>query len=330
MHTVPLHRHRVGVVIVTWHNKATIDECLTSVLAQRGVELDVVVVDNASGDETAAVAARPGVRVVVNDDNTGFARAVNQGAAQVQGAFLLVLNPDACLLSDDFLERAIDVMLREPHVATLGPRTEFADGSHQVSVFPTPTVWRELVEATGLYRLMPRRARGRVLLGAHFSHDEPVDAGWLLGACLLVRLDQWRDSGGLTEDFHLYAEDLEWGCRVIEQGLRNRFVPELRVMHAGNHSGAMRFGEERSLVALRSYYGFLSSRWGVGRARSSAFVNLLGALARMLVYGWRARSETGASPTVAEYRAVSRFLLAVLRDPPSVPARGGPTEAADG
>lgn len=329
MHTVPVHRRRVGVVVVTWHNETTIDECLTSVLAQRGVELDVVVVDNASDDETAAVAARPGVRVMVNEENTGFARAVNQGAAQVQGAFLLILNPDACLLSNDFLERAIDVMLREPDIATLGPRTEFADGSVQVSVFPTPSVWRELVEATGLYRLSPRRTRGRVLLGAHFSYDEPVDAGWLLGACLLVRLDHWRENGGLTEDFHMYAEDLEWGYRVVQQGLRNRYVPELRVMHAGNHSGQIRFGEGRSLVALRSYYGFLSSRWGVGRARSSAFVNLLGALVRMLIYGWRARSVTGASPMVGEYRAVSRFLLAILHHPPTVPARREPTEAAD-
>src|SRR6185295_17599607 len=87
-------RHMTGVVIVTWNSESVIGACVDACL--RFPNLDIVVVDNASQDQTVAMARRrPGVMVIENRENRGFAAAVNQGIAALPHRNVLLLNPDA-------------------------------------------------------------------------------------------------------------------------------------------------------------------------------------------------------------------------------------------
>lgn len=291
-------------MIVTWNNEDTILRCVSSVLRQRGVDVNVVVVDNNSSDGTLAEVAAADLVVVANQQNIGFARAVNQGARLVHGEFLLVLNPDAALLDEDFLVTSVAAMESDPRVATMGPRTLLPDNSVQPSAYPTPTFWREAVEALGLYKLLTAKQRARVLLGTHFDHTAQVDAGWLLGACLLIRRDAWQAAGGLTEASHMYAEDLEWGVRMQRLGYVNRYNPERAVRHESNHSGAAAYGSRRAAVAYEAYYVVLQNAYGPGRRRASLLVNTVGFGLRAILYTLRSRHNGQMASVARDYFAV--------------------------
>lgn len=299
-----IERPQVGVVIVTWNNADTISRCVSSVLRQQGVDLSIVVVDNNSSDATVAKVGAAEVLVVGNQQNVGFARAVNQGARLVHGQYLLVLNPDAALLDDDFLVTSVAAMQSNRQVATMGPRTLLPDGSVQTSAYPTPTLWREVVEGLGLYKLLTSKQRARVLLGTHFDHTTKVDAGWLLGACLLIRWDAWDAAGGLSEASHMYAEDVEWGVRMSRLGYVNRYNPERAVHHQSNHSGAAAYGSRRAVVAYEAYYVFLEKTYGSRRRWASLLINTIAFGLRAVLYTLRCRDDRQMASMARDYSAV--------------------------
>src|SRR5437016_4719904 len=97
------HAHRllfppmdVTVIIVTYNSAASIHDCLNSVAAQKGLRLETILIDNASGDDTVAqIREFPNVRLIVNQENIGFGLANNQAFKTSQGRFIYLLNPDA-------------------------------------------------------------------------------------------------------------------------------------------------------------------------------------------------------------------------------------------
>lgn len=305
---------RVLAVVVTWNNAQTIDGCLDSLSAQERVSCRTIVVDNSSADDTVGRAQKHDVVVISNEENTGFAKAANQGAQHLlPGEHLLLLNPDAALAGQDFLHRAIQRLEADARVATVGPRTVLPTGETQPTAFPVPTLWREVVEAAGFYALIPHAARARLLLGAHFDHTEEVTAGWLLGACLLIRGNVWTMTGGLTEDFHMFAEDLEWGIRMLRLGKRNLFLPELVLQHESNHSGARAYGARRSEVSYDSYYAYLRSREGRVRELASIAVNGVAFSVRALLYRTLLRNDADRAARADECAELASFHFQRLR-----------------
>src|SRR5690349_16561348 len=86
----------VGIIIVTYNSAGEIGACLDALSAR---EADIVVVDNASLDGTVEQVRSRGVRLLANSDNRGFAAAVNQGFAVLKNPYVLLLNPDAIVMS---------------------------------------------------------------------------------------------------------------------------------------------------------------------------------------------------------------------------------------
>src|SRR5205085_9968584 len=90
----------VSVVIVNWNTKDLTAACIASVLQTAGnLEVEIVVVDNASTDGSTSLLAKqfPCVKLICNQSNVGFARSNNPGAAASQGRYILFLNSDARL-----------------------------------------------------------------------------------------------------------------------------------------------------------------------------------------------------------------------------------------
>src|SRR6266404_9792229 len=122
---VPSHRSRdasigtvvdVSVIVVTWNSASNIKECLVTILGQEGVVAELILVDNASADETVRVVREIGgdIQLVVNNENVGFGRACNQGFGASRGKLLLILNPDTQLEGRDFLARLCRAMEQNP------------------------------------------------------------------------------------------------------------------------------------------------------------------------------------------------------------------------
>ena len=223
-----------GIVIVTWNSAVHVGPALDAALdrCER-----VVVVDNASSDRTLDVVhARPRVRLIANETNRGFAAAVNQGIDALDLDYVLLLNPDAVLLTG--LEDLV-AACKEPGVGAAGGLLLDTAGSPQTgfTLRRFPTAATMIFEALGVNRLWPSNVVNRRYRCLDVDLGRAGDAEQPPGAFLMIRSDAWRRLGGFNEDFHpLWFEDVDYLKRLSSGGWRTRFVPSARARHHGGHS----------------------------------------------------------------------------------------------
>lgn len=225
-----MSRTSTGAVLVTYNSAVDIDGCLDSLLDQ-GVER-VVVVDNASSDDTVERVRRRGgpVEVIQNHRNVGFAAAINQGATALPGVDRLALvNPDT--VAEPGALAALDRVLDErPDVAVVGPRIVNSDGTAYPSVRRFPDLVTALGHAVVSF-VAPRNrwSRRYKLADADLSSLALVD--WAAFTFVLVRRDAWDQMGGLDERYFMYVEDVDFCWRCHRAGWAVAFEPAARVMH---------------------------------------------------------------------------------------------------
>jgi hypothetical protein len=235
----------LSVVIVNWNAGATLPACLASVFGSRltGGPPEVLLVDNASTDGSVelAIQAHPGISVIRNPDNRGFARAANQGLARAGGELLLLLNPDV-VLEPDAMAILAGVLRARPDVAAVGPRLLDADGSVQASARRDPSPWTGLFGRRSLLtRLFPANPWSRRELPALAAQgDEPQAVDWVSGACLMTRRTVCDAVGPLDEGFFLFWEDADWCRRFRRAGGAVWYVPAARGVHRAGVSRAQR------------------------------------------------------------------------------------------
>src|SRR5688572_16305853 len=114
----------VSIIIVNYNTASLIPDCINSILQQQGVQCEIIVVDNASQDNSAEVLQSLGNPIIpiLNKDNLGFGKANNQAARQAKGRYVFLLNPDASLQSPDGLRGLIAFMETNPNYGLVGPK----------------------------------------------------------------------------------------------------------------------------------------------------------------------------------------------------------------
>ena len=231
------HREKpdLSVVVVNWNAGRVLDACLTALFASKPVgALEVLLVDNASTDGSQLDAAQehPGIDVLQNTENVGFARGVNQALARASGELTLLLNPDV-VLSPTAIPLLVAFMNEHPAVAAVGPKLLNPDGTVQGSARRDPSPWTGLFGRTApLTRLFPDNPLSRrELPGLGHEGDEPLEVDWVSGACLLVRRDAYERVGHLDERFFLFWEDADWCRRFRHTGWKICYLPGATATH---------------------------------------------------------------------------------------------------
>jgi len=208
--------------------------CLDA-LAEMAPDVSATVVDNGSADGTVEqVRRRPGVRLVTNRENRGFAGAANQGFRTTDADPILLLNPDVQLRTS--LTPLIEAC--QKHGLAAGQLTG-PDGRAQAGFtirrFPTPASLA--FELLGINRLWPGNAVNRRYryLDRDLNLEGPVEQP--AGAFLMTRRDVWKQLGGLDESFHpVWFEDVDFCRRAADAGYRIEYLPQVRAEHLGGHS----------------------------------------------------------------------------------------------
>lgn len=223
----------LSIVIVSYNCAALLRACLDS-LPAGGVPYEAIVVDNGSHDGTVEMLAAeyPGVRLIANPDNRGFAAANNQGIRATRGRHILLLNPDT-VLRPGALATLLDFLARTPDAGACGPRLLNPDGSLQASCHPFPSLRVQATDILELWRI--RCVKARRPCGAH-AHTQPAD--WLTGACLLLRREALAAVGLLDEGYWMFSEEVDWCYRARRAGWRTYLVVEAEVVHHGGGSSA--------------------------------------------------------------------------------------------
>jgi GT2 family glycosyltransferase len=233
----------VSVCIVNWNCRDMLRECLRSLdPARQQTRLEIIVVDNASPDGAAdmVAAAFPGVTLVRNGDNAGFARANNQAAALARGEYLFFLNNDT-LVPPGAVRRLVDFARSRPDAGLIGPRLRDGAGEFQTSFRQLPTVdvllhRLSLLRWTGLFRRAYRRYRGR---DGDFETTRTVEA--LMGAALLVRREVFDRFGPWDESFTFGGEDVEL-CQRVGRHHPVVYHPAVEITHYGRTSSRQQIG----------------------------------------------------------------------------------------
>jgi len=301
-----------SILIVNYNGHELVLRCLESVYQDaEGSDVEVIVVDNASADGSAeAIAMRfPQARLVRNDRNVGFARAVNQAMSLATGDLLILLNNDAYFLPGG-LRRLIVFMAAHAEVDVVGPKALNSDGTVQPSCFRFPTFRDILCESLWLNRLFPKSDFFNRSEMGNFRHDILREVDWVLGACMAVRRSAVTAAGGLDEHYFMYSEELDW-CRAMRRaGQRIYYWPEPTIVHYGQQQNwrSQRIQGEVLARGFQSRYYYFEKHYGRGYATWVRLASI-GGMALRLVATWPA-AWLGRQPE-AQVRADK--YLAVLR-----------------
>ncbi|MBN2201665.1 glycosyltransferase [bacterium] len=241
----------ISVVIVSYNVKPYLEQTLRSVRrALEGIPAEIFVVDNASGDGSVSMVRGlfPGVRLIANDVNAGFAKANNQALRQAKGRAVCLINPDT-IAGEDTFRVCLQALDARPEAGMIGCKVLNPDGTLQPACrrsFPTP--WVAFTKVSGLAALFPRsRWFGRYNL-TYLDPDVASEVEAVSGSFMFVRKEVLDTVGLLDEDFFMYGEDLDWCYRIRRAGWKIVYVPETRIVHYKGRSA-----QEASFDTIRVF-----------------------------------------------------------------------------
>jgi len=243
----------LSIIIVNYNVRHYLAQCLESVArASQDIEVETVVVDNASSDGSQEYIKRlfPEIRYIYNENNEGFARANNKGIKATSGKYVLLLNPDT-ILSEDSLRRCVSFLDATPTAGATGVMMLKSDGDFaKESRRGIPTPFVAFCKMSGLCSHFPKNRRlGKYYMG-YLDKEQPSEIEIISGACMMIRREALNKSGLLDEDFFMYGEDIDLSYRLLKNGYSNHYLP-VPILHYK--------GESTQKSSYRYVYNFYNA-----------------------------------------------------------------------
>lgn len=223
-----MQRPDLSVVIVSFNTLEVLRACLTALrTAADGLTIEIIVVDNGSTDGSLDYLNEqgPGIRLIANHVNTGFAHANNRGLAVATAETLLLLNSDAFVTSEA-LRAALDTFQARPDVGLIGVRLLNPDRSLQAESGRFSSLWDDIATSLGFDQHRPRPT----------SITQAGPADWVQGACMFVRREALAGVGGLDTTYFMYSEEVDWCRRFWQHGWQVWYLPDTPIVHIGGAS----------------------------------------------------------------------------------------------
>ena len=249
---------KLSIIIVSWNVCKDVIECIDSIYNNPPVSpYEIILVDNASSDETAFQVRSnfPKVVVICNKQNFGFAAANNKGIQEAKGDYILLLNPDTLILPES-LNKLVAFMQESTDVGLCGPKIFNPDMTIQQSVrnfpnFPGMFYRFTFLKYLGLFR---QKAQNWKLDGFDYSKQQEVEQ--LMGAAIIAKTSIIKEYGGFDERFFMYYEEVDLCYRVKHNGMRIVYFPGSQIIHLGGQS-AKQIPAKVKYMMLRSLVLFM-------------------------------------------------------------------------
>ena len=259
----PSHRIDLSIIIVNWNTRDMLQDCLASLpAATEGLTTEILVVDNASSDDSVAMvtAEFPGVKIIESGGNLGFSRGNNLAIAQATGNGILLLNPDT-VCPPASLARLFRFMNGKSNVGAVGPRLVDHESRPTISggYFPrTRYHWFGFLDPR---RIWLRGNLSRRIVFVPDRREASRQVEYVMGACFLIPRTALETIGDLDERFFMYFEETDWCYRAHQEGLDIWYCAETEITHLEGKSA-----EKVSRFSLRqfqkSYRLFVAKHYG--------------------------------------------------------------------
>lgn len=299
----------VSIIVVSYNTREMTLDCLRSLAAETRTPYELIVVDNASSDGSAAAiaAAFPEARLIASDENLGFAKANNLAAREARGRYLLLLNPDTVTL-----ERAVDRLLafadRTPEARIWGGRTLYADRSlNPGSCNGLLTLWGVFCRTSGLASAFAASPVFNPDEYGGWDRSTEREVGYVCGCFFLIERAFWNELGGFDLSFVMYGEETDLCHRARARGARPRVTPDATIVHYVGASSTRRSNKEA--LVLKAQLTLVERHLPGWRKRPALFLLRVKPLLRKL--GGEAAAKLTRS---ARARAVAQHWGDVWRD----------------
>ncbi|UCC38298.1 MAG: glycosyltransferase family 2 protein [Candidatus Aminicenantes bacterium] len=219
----------LSIIIVSFNDKSHLEECLSSIEENaQDMDLEILIADNNSLDGSQEFIKQnyPKIKLIANEENVGFAVALNRGIRESKGEFFLFLNTDAVIYPN-----ALSLLLEElkinPRLGAIGPALLRGENAYQVSFGMRVSFISQIVQKHFLNPFYKLKLK---------SIQKRNEVGWLSAACFMTRREVLEDVGLFDENFFLYFEDIDLCYRIRKKGWSLLFFPQARVFHRGGAS----------------------------------------------------------------------------------------------
>lgn len=226
----------LSVLIVNYNSGVYAVDCIRSLLQQQSLALEVIVVDNASQDNSIALlneAFGKKITLIKSKENLGFGRANNLAASKATGEYLLLLNPDTIISGPHDLSELIQFLEVHPEAGMVGPAIE------------EPRKGKDVLPRY-------RYPASRKLKYTNTFKNLPGEIAWILGACMLIKRGFYEEIAGFDPDYFLYGEDADICLRIRQHGYQIGYCDSVKIMHV---SGASEIGADSLDKWLRKKRG---------------------------------------------------------------------------
>ena len=278
----------ISIICVNWNSLDYLRECIASIYENtKGLSFEVIVVDNASpegGIETLQDQFQE-IVVVKSEKNVGFAAANNLGFRHSIGRNVVLLNPDTKLVGP-----AIGTMLERlkslPDAGVVGCtllNTDLSISTSSIQKFPT--ILNQIFNIEYLRVRFPRFPLWDI--SPLFSeHLKPVKVDVIPGACMMLKRDVFEQAGLLTEEYFMYAEDVDLNYKTRRMGLSSYYVGEARIVHhGGGSSSRQKVSQWSTVMTYRAMLRFYRKTRGGLYGTAYRLAMGLAALVRLVLLG---------------------------------------------
>lgn len=244
---------QLSVVILNYNVRYFLEQCLLTVQeAVTGLDAEIIVVDNASADDSCTMVRErfPNVILLENKENVGFSKANNQGVAIAKGEYVCILNPDTVLQKNTFRE-VLSFAENHPDFGAIGIR--YIDGTGNFLPeckrnIPSPKV--------SLHKILGLKSEKYSYYAIHLSEEECGKVAVLAGAFMLIKKARYQEVGGFDEDYFMYGEDIDLSYKLTKAGYANYYFGKIPMLHYKGESTT------KDKVYLRRFYGAMRIFYG--------------------------------------------------------------------
>jgi GT2 family glycosyltransferase len=243
---------KISVIILNFNTVNLLRDCLNSLLAnKKNTEMEIIVVDNNSVDDSAVMVRKefPRVTLIVNTENYGFSKGNNIGIKRATGDYILLLNSDTVFVEDSINEM-INFMEKEPKIGVSSCKLIGSDHKVQPTGGFFPTIlrvfaWMFFIDDVPFLNRLFKSYHPHV---SWYGQEREQD--WVTGAFFMIRKQVIGDIGYLDENIFMYAEEMEYCYRAKKRGWLVKYTPITKIIHLGGKSGTSKgalLGEFKSL-----------------------------------------------------------------------------------